>query len=143
MYVLAPRLRQVRQLDFVSKPKVHSSKHTYIYMSGTCATRKRFNQPFYSSTHTFSSLFSSAMPKLTFFSSKHFLVLSLALNVSLILRLIVHEGEEPHNHSCFGPQTTGASIARTNSNMLISSSSSSNSTTCTTGSGSRVINLDQ
>ncbi|KAG2399198.1 Tryptophan aminotransferase-related protein [Vigna angularis] len=78
------------------------------------------------------------MPKLTFFSSRHFLVLSLALNVSLILRLMLHEGEEPHSHSCFGSQT-GSSIARTNSNMLISSS---NSNTCTTGAGNRVINLD-
>ncbi|TKY73536.1 Tryptophan aminotransferase-related protein 2 [Spatholobus suberectus] len=88
------------------------------------------------------------------FSLRHFLVLSLALNVSLILRLMVYEGEEAHNHSCLETER-GTSISRTNSNtegrsvhksrMVISSSTSSlPDSTCTeqTGRGNRVINLD-
>ncbi|RDY10571.1 hypothetical protein CR513_04885, partial [Mucuna pruriens] len=92
----------------------------------------------------------------TVFSLRHFLVLSLALNVSLILRLMLYQSEKGHNHSCFETER-GTSISRTNSyteghninihksRMLISSSTSSlANSTCAdqTGGRNRVINLD-
>ena len=93
------------------------------------------------------------MPKLpTVFSLRHFLVLSLALNVSLILRM-VYEGDEVYNRSC-SKKETGISVAGADesnsqghkSRLVISSTSSSlANSTCTDREGgtNRVINLDQ
>ncbi|XP_004501887.1 tryptophan aminotransferase-related protein 2-like [Cicer arietinum] len=88
----------------------------------------------------------------TVFSLRHFLVLSLALNVSLILR-IVYEGEEGHDNSCLKNET-GNSISRADfdtkthnilkSRVVMSSTLSSGNSTCKyhTGSRNKVINLD-
>lgn len=78
----------------------------------------------------------------TVFSLRHLLVLSLALNVSLILRILVYEVEQGHDRSC--SNTEGRNTHKTR--MVISSSTSplANST-CTDhiGGRNRVINLDQ
>ncbi|KAG4389902.1 hypothetical protein GLYMA_06G179000v4 [Glycine max] len=81
------------------------------------------------------------------FSLRHFFVLSLALNVSLILRLMMHQAQQKphHNHSVTHHEEHNNNIHK--SRMLISSSSSTSSfanSTSTTGASSnnRVINLD-
>ncbi|KAH1112017.1 hypothetical protein GLYMA_04G186700v4 [Glycine max] len=83
----------------------------------------------------------------TMFSLRHFLVLSLALNVSLLLRLMMHQGaQKAHKERTNSVTEEHHNIHK--SRMVISSSSSSSSTssfansTSTTGGYNRVINLD-
>ncbi|WJX33086.1 L-tryptophan--pyruvate aminotransferase [Trifolium repens] len=91
------------------------------------------------------------IPNTGVFSSRHLLMLSLALNVSLILK-IVYEGEEVHNNnnnSCLKNErgTSIAARARADfhkSRVVMSTTSSLSNSTCTdlTRGNNRIINLD-
>ncbi|KAI5407146.1 tryptophan aminotransferase-related protein 2 [Lathyrus oleraceus] len=87
------------------------------------------------------------IPSTAVFSTKHFLALSLALNVSFILRML-YEGEQGHNMSCIKNETdfdtkTHSNIIKSRVVMSSSTSSLANST-CTDGKArsNRIINLD-
>jgi L-tryptophan--pyruvate aminotransferase len=95
------------------------------------------------------------IPNTGVFSSRHLLMLSLALNVSLILK-IVYEGEEVHNNnnSCLKNERVTSIAARARararadfhkSRVVMSTTSSLSNSTCTdlTRGNNRIINLDQ
>lgn len=88
------------------------------------------------------------IPSTAVFSTKHFLALSLALNVSFILRML-YEAEQGHNMSCIKNETDFDTKAHSNiikSRVVMSSSTSSlANSTCTDGKArsNRIINLDQ
>ena len=84
------------------------------------------------------------------FSLRNLLVLSLALNVSLILRvLLLHDSQNESFNGFFfkeqnGPQEEAHASKRTHlSSSVCSSSSSSSSLKMAQGDEDRVINLDQ
>ncbi|CAK8566730.1 unnamed protein product [Lathyrus sativus] len=87
------------------------------------------------------------IPSTTVFSTKHLLALSLALNVSFILRML-YEGEQVRNVSCFKNGTDFDSKTHTNiikSRVVMSSSTSSlANSTCTDvkARSNKIINLD-
>lgn len=75
------------------------------------------------------------------FSARNFLVLSLALNVSLILRVILlHDSQ---NQSSNGAELKEAHGSKITYSSVFSSSSSSSSFMMAQGDEDRVINLDQ
>lgn len=77
----------------------------------------------------------------TVFSLRHFLVLSLALNVSFILRMF-YDGEVGHNNSSLNRAKANNNVHK--SRVVMSSISSLKNSTCKdlTGSRNRIINLD-
>lgn len=147
-YVLARFLqRSTPNTPFIWVACVHPRKQFSSYFLPQTDT----DAPFFLAP-TFLCLISYyAMAKLpTMFSLRHFLVLSLALNVSLLLRLMMHQGaQKAHKERTNSVTEEHHNIHK--SRMVISSSSSSSSTssfansTSTTGASSnnRVINLDQ